>query len=58
MINEHLYGLMCYNSRGTSSSHKNGMEGEIMSSRLSECICNISILYIYIYRDCGATRQL
>jgi hypothetical protein len=37
-----LYGPMSYSSAGTSSRN-NGMEGDVVSSRPIECICNFPI---------------
>ena len=34
---------MSYSSIGTSSSHNNGMEGEILGLIIIECMCNLSI---------------
>ena len=34
---------ICYSSIGTSSSHNNGMEGEVLGLRIIECMCNLSI---------------
>lgn len=32
---------MSYCSTGTSSSHNNGMEGEVLGSRPIGCVCNL-----------------
>jgi hypothetical protein len=31
---------MCYSSTSASSSHNNGMEGEVVISRPTRCMCN------------------
>ncbi len=34
---------MSYSSTGTSFSHNNGIEGEVMDSRPTGCVCNLPI---------------
>lgn len=33
-------------STGTSSSHDNGMEGEVVSSSPAGCVCNLPIIFL------------
>ena len=35
---------MSYSSIGTSSSHANGMEDEVIDSRPTRCVCNLQII--------------
>jgi hypothetical protein len=43
MKNPNMKLSMSYSSTGTSSSHNNGMEGEVLGSRLVGCVCNLPI---------------
>ena len=39
---------MSYSSTGTSSSHDNGMEGEVVSSSPAWWVCNLSIIFLLV----------
>ena len=39
----------CYSSAGTFFSHNNGMEGEVLGSRLTGCVFNLPTKKCYAY---------